>query len=530
MKKTTQNKTPKQTEEAIQTHTTTNTTNKTHTPIEYTRTTTTTNNNSARTHTHTDGDAHADTHPVTRTHTHTHTHITMNEHKQHFSLQHQQSFTAITPGTSTASHNDIQAQHDTGTVKKFTCLEMRRNSSDTALILLVGDNMGYICMYQSPTLSKHTHSIHFTLAKRFKAYTQEVCNIHFHPSPVPSSREKRMFLMGFHARVGAQSSLLHSFSNAFMFDQNLIGLIFSFLGLQLVFVSAGEDDSNEYNVKIWGFLQEHSTSQYLLKSIFHQYRVFCVKLSHSGLLLTGGFGGKIRIYEPQPLFSLRCTYQSSAVNGRIISGAWSSFNKYFATLDDNFGRQVLQVWDSSGRTRLKKETVWDEMENPDETTRVILSGPLTFVGDDILLCASSLTSNTVEMLAAIHRRAFLHCYHFLKSSVTVTHIPCGRKFIASVTKLIPHLVASSSSDGLLRIHQLHGNQMRLLGSVRHQHSSKMASTVLPNGQIVLASIIPEENRTNAGTADREVSVTGVNRCRCVALVCRIDVFRLCLFK
>jgi len=46
---------------------------------------------------------------------------------------------------------------------------------------------------------------------------------------IKQSQQRCAFLMGCHKRVGAQSSLLLSFSRHFLFDENVLGILFSYV-------------------------------------------------------------------------------------------------------------------------------------------------------------------------------------------------------------------------------------------------------------------------------------------------------------
>jgi len=168
-------------------------------------------------------------------------------------------------------------------------------SNSAFAVLIVGDALGYIDLYQTPLFQ--SQRIKFTLQRRFQAHAnQSVFSLHFH-----------------HHKP--------------------------------LFVSAAED---EY-LKVWSFAD--ITNPRLIKSLRHPDTVWDTRYSKSGLLLTACEDGTLRVYGQDPLFSL-CW--SCKISTMIYSLAWSPSNRICASFRAGVSYAV-QVWDSAFQTIFKLE-------------------------------------------------------------------------------------------------------------------------------------------------------------------------------
>jgi len=326
------------------------------------------------------------------------------------------------------------------------CVDMCYDENRTSAVLVVGDAGGWIWIYEAPLAN--THLIRFKLRYRVPLMSTaeridwEVNAVHFCPLSV--HEQKYAFLMGFHERVGAHSSVLQSFDCDDMFDENLPHLVFAFLDAKLRFLGA-----SDRNVGVWKIEEMKSGNcAHLIASLTHPETVYCAKYSSSGMILTGCDDGVIRLYDPEPLFSLRWKFKGQG-NGRVTveSVAFSPSNRIAASfrfrqnVQINFVTEhsakycsfMVQVWDSSFRTLFKYEP-----------KRVNLK--LTFASNEVLVACG-------------HGTVVWYNVSNSYSEVKYSDYPTTA---LAVAKLHGGFVAVSYSADELHVYKVDGNQVYLL--------------------------------------------------------------------
>jgi len=191
--------------------------------------------------------------------------------------------------------------------------DMNMNSTTTAsaaaaaaAILIVGLCNGEVIIYNAllststTTTSSTTQCIQFTLLKCLRAHNDVTTSLHFHRS-------------------------------------------------RLLFASASLDA----DVKVWSL--NNMKRPRLIKRLWHVSPVCCVRYSQSGNLLTGCLHGWLRVFEPEPLFSLRWKFHGAQP---VRSVAWSPSNGIAASFGFKHLRDIgfIQVQDSTVATDAKTKT------------------------------------------------------------------------------------------------------------------------------------------------------------------------------
>jgi len=290
-------------------------------------------------------------------------------------------------------------------------MHMRASDDMTSAILLIGLNNGDVDLYRT----RLSHSpIRFHLLKRLHAHTDTVNAIHMHPTD------------------------------------------------EVLFVSASDDD----NVKIWSIKAELK-APVLIKCIEHPDCVWGVKFSRSGMLLTGGDGGVLRVYGVEPLCSLRWRCK---LPGAVYLVAWSPSNFIAALFDVRTGGCAVKVWDSTFHALFEHKHIY----------ALCYNNGLSFASDYLLVC-SGRTSK------------YLCAYDISKSKVKVTAYPYKVNrypyMVAAVTALSYDIVCETCDDYMIRIYQVQETQLRLLATLPHECGNYLSGCVYPctDAGYVLAS-------------------------------------------
>jgi len=343
----------------------------------------------------------------------------MAEHKHKH--KHKQS---VQPPNSLVQHvQTLSHAHDVCTI------DMRTNECNTAVILIAGQRNGDVSLYTAPISCQKQRQqqqrVQFTLRKQWHAHTCCVTCLHLHYS-------------------------------------------------KPVFVSTSSDKT----VKVQS-IQDVTTPR-LIKNLPHPEVCWCVKYSRSGLLLTCCDDGVIRVYDKEPLLSLRWTSQTL---GDIYSVSWSPANRIAASVRSESFSYFVQAWDSSFCTLFKRA----------QENIVFRNNGLVFASNDLLICSGA-DSNMVcwyymckpKIMSALKTSLPL-CTDVLKIIITylplVTHMTNEpySDTVGAVTALSSQLVCSSCEDDMLRIYKLHGNgnERCLLTSLSHKYCDYLVSCVCP---------------------------------------------------
>jgi len=206
--------------------------------------------------------------------------------------------------------------------------------------------------------------------------------------------------------------------------------------------------SLDSTVKIWRL---KDVIPLLIKRIeYHPFSVHTAKYSHSGLLLTGCGDCVLRMYGT----TLRLLW-SCKLATRICSVAWSPSNHFACFFQARSGYYFVQVWDSSTfHTRFKHK----------QDNAFYCNYSLSFASDDLLLCSGGTSRN-------------LYAYNIAKNKVTAYSYYSG---IRAIMSLSSELVCTSCLDGMLRVYELHGTELRLLATLPYEWCSSLVSCLCPS--------------------------------------------------
>jgi len=298
------------------------------------------------------------------------------------------------------------------------CLDMRLSDDRITVTLITGLWNGDVQIYES-TLS-HTQRLNFTLQCRFTAYANAL-HIHRH---------------------------------------------------RPLFITASDDD-----VKVWEF--KDITAPHLIKTIHHPKYVYCAKYSNSGLIATGGVDHYLRVFEKEPLLSLRWSFM---VSGSIWSLAWSPSNRLAAYFRSG-NSYAVQVWDSSFQPlfTLQQEGAFHGNHG------------LVFASNDLLMSSGRRSKNVYwyhmckpKVMSVFMEKDMLpFCRDVMKIIIAylpfVTHVThhTHPDSVGTVTAVNSQLAVSSCKDGMLRLYQVHGNgnKPHVIASLSHYYAEQMASCV-----------------------------------------------------
>jgi len=386
-----------------------------------------------RAHKHTQTHTHKQTHRATHRDTHTHTHLKHSSEKmshspskdkaaawklkrsdasQHEGISNQA--TRSTLSTRTHTHPNAEEKYSIKHVQTLSHahdvlgMDMRPTEDMTAAILITGLFNGDVCIYRTPL--SYTKPIHFQLLKRFHPHNDWVSAISIHPT-------KPLFITS----------------------------------------------SVDHKTKIWDL--KEAAVPVLIKNIEQPDSVQSARYSPSGMLLTGCGDGVLRVYDVEPLCSLRWHYKFPGFFVRICSVAWSPSNHIACSFYSPRSGAAIRVWDSTFHTLFEHKQSSLQRGNYG----------LSFAWDDLLLCAGY-DANT------------LYTYNISKSKVTTYRCAAS---VWAVTALSSEFVCVSCEDDMLRIYKvMPGCQLRFLTSLPCERFYSLASCVYPykkDGGYVLAS-------------------------------------------
>jgi len=300
----------------------------------------------------------------------------------------------------THTHPNTSATHEHRKVKdlqtlshssEVRSLDMCATEDMTAAFLVTGLKNGEVCIYRTPL--SQWKPIRFDLLKRFHAHTDYVSFVHMNAT-------KAVFVTGCYD---------YGF-NIWMSRK----------------VKA---------IKIWRLREVKAP---LLMKCIHPEFVTCVAYSPSGLLLTGGYEGVLRVYRVEPLWSL---VWSCKVSNHIISVAWSPSNliaaSFYSRDDDGFR---VRVWDSTFHPLFEHKHV-----DP------FLCKGMLFASDDILLCVGGRQATDS-----------LHSYNIRTSKVITYHQHRSNFGLSSEIVCTPYIDQPPTL-----VYKLCGSQLRVLATLSH---------------------------------------------------------------
>jgi len=325
-------------------------------------------------------------------------------------------FPTLTHMCAQHKHMKLRVKHtqtlaDTNDV---VCFDVR-SITDATAVLITGHTNGAVGIYQFPL--SHTQPLKFILQHRFQCHNIIIDALHIHRS------EFRL-------------------------------------------VTAGADT----DVKVWDI--KDVTTPRLIKCIPHPCPVWCCVYSESGLIATGCNDGTLRVYNEEPLLSLRWSVNTS---GFVRSLAFSPSNRLAAS----FRSDTVQVWDSSFQTIFKHQQ------------ERALWGSIVFASNDLLLssCERSHKMYCYHMSKPKVMSVFMNVFPFCRDvmNIVITYLPVVTRIthhvlpneVGAVTSLNSTLAVSSCADNWLRIYEDDGKQSRLLGRVSLTHAEFMSACVYP---------------------------------------------------